>query len=128
MKYSSEIRSKLQELINSEIKDNKLYGWSHKNLMNNIMHYLDSEFIIWGRRRHSQFHTKFITAKNYLINNKDKIIKLEPRYQKILEMRFGLIDGVSRTREEVGGEFGVTRERVRQIETKALMMVDYKDW
>ncbi len=45
---------------------------------------------------------------------------LPPREQKILEMRFGLIDGVSHTLEEVGQEFGVTRERIRQIEAKAL--------
>lgn len=45
---------------------------------------------------------------------------LLPREQKILEMRFGLVDGVSHTLEEVGEEFGVTRERIRQIEAKAL--------
>lgn len=45
---------------------------------------------------------------------------LTPREQKILEMRFGLIDGVSHTLEEVGREFDVTRERIRQIEAKAL--------
>ena len=39
---------------------------------------------------------------------------------KILEMRFGLTDGVAHTLEEVGQEFGVTRERIRQIEAKAL--------
>jgi RNA polymerase primary sigma factor len=45
---------------------------------------------------------------------------LTPREQKILEMRFGLTDGVNHTLEEVGLEFGVTRERIRQIEAKAL--------
>jgi RNA polymerase primary sigma factor len=45
---------------------------------------------------------------------------LSPREQKILEMRFGLNDGVAHTLEEVGQEFGVTRERIRQIESKAL--------
>ncbi len=50
----------------------------------------------------------------------DIIKDLPPREQKILEMRFGLIDGVSHTLEEVGQEFGVTRERIRQIEAKAL--------
>ncbi len=48
------------------------------------------------------------------------IRELSPREQKILEMRFGLHDGVSHTLEEVGQEFGVTRERIRQIEAKAL--------
>ena len=50
---------------------------------------------------------------------KDIIHELTPREQKILEMRFGLEDGVFHTLEEVGQEFGVTRERIRQIEAKA---------
>lgn len=50
----------------------------------------------------------------------DIIRELSPREQKILEMRFGLHDGVAHTLEEVGQEFGVTRERIRQIEAKAL--------
>jgi len=51
---------------------------------------------------------------------KNIIRDLSPREQKILEMRFGLVDGVSHTLEEVGEEFDVTRERIRQIEAKAL--------
>jgi RNA polymerase primary sigma factor len=51
----------------------------------------------------------------------DKILnKLEPREKRILEMRFGLESGTTHTLEEVGQEFGVTRERIRQIEAKAL--------
>ncbi|HVS79952.1 MAG TPA: sigma-70 family RNA polymerase sigma factor [Candidatus Paceibacterota bacterium] len=44
---------------------------------------------------------------------------LPPKERRILELRHGLIDGVPRTLEEVGKEFGVTRERIRQIEAKA---------
>ncbi len=51
---------------------------------------------------------------------RETIKDLSPREQKILEMRFGLVDGVSHTLEEVGQEFDVTRERIRQIEAKAL--------
>lgn len=45
---------------------------------------------------------------------------LSPREQKIIRMRFGLDDGIGHTLEEVGREFGVTRERIRQIEAKIL--------
>ena len=51
---------------------------------------------------------------------KEIIVDLAPREQKILKMRFGLDDGVTHTLEEVGNEFGITRERIRQIEFKAL--------
>ena len=46
--------------------------------------------------------------------------QLSERERRVLELRFGLEDGRSRTLEEVGKEFGVTRERIRQIEAKAL--------
>lgn len=51
---------------------------------------------------------------------KEILVDLTPREQKILAMRFGLEDGVTHTLEEVGQEFGVTRERIRQIEAKSL--------
>ncbi len=51
---------------------------------------------------------------------KEILQDLSPREQKILTMRFGLEDGITHTLEEVGKEFGVTRERIRQIEAKAL--------
>jgi len=51
---------------------------------------------------------------------RETIEELSPREKKILEMRFGLLDGVAHTLEEVGQEFEVTRERIRQIEAKAL--------
>jgi len=54
---------------------------------------------------------------------RDVIKDLTPREQKILEMRFGLPDGVTHTLEEVGREFDVTRERIRQIEAKALLRI-----
>jgi len=51
---------------------------------------------------------------------KEILVDLTPREQKILSMRFGLEDGITHTLEEVGQVFGVTRERIRQIEAKAL--------
>jgi len=60
-------------------------------------------------------------ARNLLRERlQEVIVDLTPREQKILAMRFGLDDGITHTLEEVGNEFGVTRERIRQIEAKAL--------
>ena len=50
----------------------------------------------------------------------DILDTLTPRERRVLQLRFGLIDGHQRTLEEVGKRFGVTRERIRQIEAKAL--------
>jgi RNA polymerase primary sigma factor len=50
----------------------------------------------------------------------DVLDSLTQRERRVLQLRFGLDDGRSRTLEEVGREFGVTRERIRQIEAKAL--------
>jgi len=59
-------------------------------------------------------------ARRILRDQIQEILRdLSPKERRILEMRHGLTDGVMRTLEEVGREFGVTRERIRQIEAKA---------
>ena len=55
---------------------------------------------------------------------------MTPREERVIALRFGLEDGRSRTLEELGREFNVTRERVRQIESKALRRLrkKYHTW
>ena len=59
----------------------------------------------------------FTLLKEQLV---DVLGTLTPREEKVLKLRFGIEDGRTRTLEEVGKEFNVTRERIRQIEAKAL--------
>ena len=61
------------------------------------------------------------TNRNLVKENIHAMLKyLSARERRIIEMRFGLIDGIAHTLEEVGKEFNVTRERIRQIEAKVL--------
>ena len=70
----------------------------------------------------SKITSPSLDAARSLLKNRlhEVLVDLMPREQKILALRFGLEDGVTHTLEEVGQEFGVTRERIRQIEAKAL--------
>ena len=61
--------------------------------------------------------TSFTLLKEQLV---EVLSTLTPREEKVLKLRFGIEDGRTRTQEEVGKEFNVTRERIRQIEAKAL--------
>jgi RNA polymerase primary sigma factor len=74
----------------------------------------------------SQSPEDYATSE-YLRNQLHDILdSLQDRERRVLSLRFGLDDGVSRTLEEVGKEFGVTRERIRQIEAKALKKLKEK--
>ncbi len=68
------------------------------------------------------------TSQKFLVDQIENILKdLSPKEQKILRMRFGLNKEIPHTLEEVGKEFGVTRERIRQIEAKALEKIRQHD-
>ncbi len=67
-------------------------------------------------------------ARKLLKERLKEVLKdLTPRERKILSMRFGLEDGVTHTLEEVGKEFGVTRERIRQIAARALEKIRHQE-
>jgi len=62
-----------------------------------------------------------VASQELLKEQLDRVLdELTPREKRVLQLRFGLKDGHARTLEEVGQEFNVTRERIRQIEAKAL--------
>ena len=68
------------------------------------------------------YNRRELTASFTLLKEQlvDVLSTLTPREEKVLKLRFGIEDGRTRTLEEVGKEFNVTRERIRQIEAKAL--------
>ena len=76
-----------------------------------------AEFIEDEKTVAPNVHAARVLLKDRL---KEILVDLSAREQKILAMRFGLDDGITHTLEEVGEEFGVTRERIRQIEAKSL--------
>ena len=83
----------------------------------------DDESSVLGEfvKDEKELSANILTGRRLLRERLEDITKdLSPREQKILDMRFGLKDGITHTLEEVGKEFGVTRERIRQIEAKAL--------
>jgi RNA polymerase primary sigma factor len=59
---------------------------------------------------------------------RDILQDLPPREMRILQLRYGLVDGETHTLEEVGKKLGVTRERVRQIEAQALRRLRHPKW
>ena len=63
---------------------------------------------------------RLLTAPWWPSRSIQALKSLTPREEKVIRLRFGLDDGRPRTLEEVGRDFGVTRERVRQIEAKAI--------
>jgi RNA polymerase primary sigma factor len=74
----------------------------------------------------SSVDPKDYTNNTFLKEEMDRILQtLNPREQKIIRMRFGLDDGRPKTLEEVGRECSVTRERIRQIEAKALRKLNH---
>jgi len=69
-----------------------------------------------------EVHSPVDAASNLVLREQlEKVLStLSEREREVLKLRFGLVDGYSRTLEEVGHIFDVTRERIRQIEAKAL--------
>jgi hypothetical protein len=76
-----------------------------------------------ARKKDERFRSLFPSLSMLKDRVIDVLDTLNPREREVLEQRFGLVDGYSRTLEEVAKQFGVTRERIRQIEAKALRKV-----
>ena len=77
-------------------------------------------------------HKRYMLSKNFIEQLRKAIINslatISERERKILDMRFGLSDGTTHTLEEVGKTFGITRERIRQIEFKVVEDLKKAGW
>ena len=81
----------------------------------------DNNYSTLGEFIPDEYNLEEEAANSFLeVALNDSLSTLSPREENILRLRFGLDDGMARTLEEVGKEYNVTRERIRQIETKAL--------
>ncbi|MCK9368819.1 RNA polymerase sigma factor RpoD [Candidatus Dojkabacteria bacterium] len=108
------------EIDESKIEEIKKISQNPQSLQTPIGEEKDSELQDVIPDDWSQSPEDFATLE-YLKNQIHEILdSLQDREKRVLALRFGLEDGVTRTLEEVGKEFGVTRERIRQIEAKAL--------
>ena len=75
-------------------------------------------------RNSETFEEHFEKSFNATVIN-DIMNKLNPREKQIIKMRFGFVDGEVKSLEEIGKSYGVSRERIRQIETRALQKLKY---
>ena len=80
----------------------------------------DSHLVDFIKDERSMSPEEYATNEILKEEIRNVLLTLQEREQEVLELRFGLVDGTSHTLEEVGKRFNVTRERIRQIEAKAL--------
>ena len=86
-----------------------------------VAYHLESQGTLTRNKEGEGKRLLFFTSFGFISASQRVNIKmLTPREAKVLKLRFGLEDGKARTLEEVGKQFNVTRERIRQIEAKAL--------
>ena len=115
----------LADKITEERKKN---GWSQEELADKLgvsrqaVSKWESAGAVPDLQRIIQLSELFSVSTDYLLKDEidDLLLTLTEREEQVLRLRFGLDDGSSKTLEEVGQMFGVTRERIRQIEGKAL--------
>jgi len=118
------VKNQVMEDLDGSSKTKKEIANKYNIKLKRLNYLLRHGFSLKGIIKTKGEHLKQYSYQKFLLENIDVLNNLTPRQQNIIKMRYGIGFDRPHTLEEVGQEFGVTRERIRQIEAKSLQKIE----